>query len=109
LARSLRRCSQLNAAEARLRLGKSPDLTFVNHKRPSLERPGQSLNDFVALLIAVAAFLFAMLVGQALLSFVLSAWGWNDTVLAFGPALRILVSAAIGVFAYRKLLHTDVA
>jgi hypothetical protein len=67
------------------------------------------LNDFVALLIAVAAFLFAMLAGQALLHAVQSAWGLSDTILAFGPILRLLVSAAIGVLAYRKLLHAGAA
>ena len=67
------------------------------------------MNDFVALLIAVAAFLFAMLAGQALLHLIQSVWGWSDTVLAFGPVLRLAVSAAIGVVAYRKLLHMDAA
>ena len=67
------------------------------------------MNDFVALLIAVAAFLFAMLAGHALLSLVLSASGWNDSVLAFGPVLRLVVSAAVGVFAYRKLLRVEAA
>ena len=67
------------------------------------------MNDFVALLIAVAAFILAMLAGQVLLSLIITAWGWNDSVLAFGPVLRLLASAIIGVFAYRKLLHVDVA
>lgn len=67
------------------------------------------MNDFVALLIAVAAFLFAMLAGQALLHVIQSAWGWSETILAFGPILRLAVSAAIGVLAYRKLLHMDAA
>jgi hypothetical protein len=71
--------------------------------------PGQSLNDFVALLIAVAAFLFAMLAGQALLHAIQSAWGSSDTILAFGPILRLAVSAGIGILAYRRLLHMDAA
>lgn len=67
------------------------------------------MNDFVALLIAVAAFILAMLAGQVLLSLIITAWGWNDSVLVFGPVLRLLASAIIGVLAYRKLLHVDVA
>jgi hypothetical protein len=65
------------------------------------------LNDFVALLIAVAAFLFAMLAGQALLHVIQNVWGSSDTILAFGPLLRLAVSAGIAILAYRKLLRVD--
>ena len=88
----------------------SRDLQFVNQNGPNAgATPGQSLNDFVALLIAVAAFLFAMLAGQALLHAIQSAWGSSDTILAFGPILRLAVSAGVAVAAYRKLLRIDAA
>jgi hypothetical protein len=61
------------------------------------------LNDFVALLIAVAAFLLAMMVGQALIVVLHGALDYSDTVLAFGPILRLAGSVAIGVAAYRRL------
>ncbi len=59
------------------------------------------MNDFVALLIAVAAFLVAMMVGQGLIVVLHGALG--DSVLAFGPIVRLAASLAIGIAAYRKL------
>lgn len=61
------------------------------------------MNDFVALLIAVAAFLFAMMAGQALLHAVHGAVGYSESVLAFGPVLRLLASFVIAAAAYRRL------
>jgi hypothetical protein len=61
------------------------------------------LNDFVALLIAVAAFLLTMMVGQGLIVALHGALDYSDTVLAFGPILRLAISVAIGVIAYRRL------
>lgn len=67
------------------------------------------MNDFVALLIAVAAFLFAMMAGQALMHAVHGAVGYSESVLAFGPVLRFLASVAIAAAAYRRLVHADPA
>lgn len=61
------------------------------------------MNDFVALLIAVAAFLLTMMVGQGLIVALHGALDYSDTVLAFGPILRLAISVAIGVIAYRRL------
>ena len=61
------------------------------------------MNDFVALLIAVAAFLFAMMAGQALIVLLHGALDYSDTVIAFGPILRLAGSAAIAVALYRRL------
>jgi hypothetical protein len=61
------------------------------------------VNDFVALLIAVAAFLLAMMAGQALIVLLHGALDYSDTVIAFGPVLRLAVSAAIAFALYRRL------
>jgi hypothetical protein len=61
------------------------------------------LNDFVALLIAVAAFLLTMAVGQGLIVALHGALGYSDTVLAFGPILRLAASVATGIVLYRRL------
>ena len=61
------------------------------------------MNDFVALLIAVAAFLLAMMAGQALIVLLHGALDYSDTVIAFGPVLRLAVSAAIAFALYRRL------
>ena len=63
----------------------------------------ESLSDFVALLIAVAAFLLAMMAGQALIVLLHGALNYSDTVLAFGPILRLSVSAALAFALYRRL------
>lgn len=67
------------------------------------------MNDFVALLIAVAAFLLAMMAGQALMNAVHGAVGYSETVVAFGPVLRLLLSLGVAVLAYRKLHRADPA
>lgn len=67
------------------------------------------MNDFVALLIAVAAFLLAMMAGQALMHALHGALGHSENVLAFGPVLRLLASLVVAVFAYRRLVHADTA
>ncbi len=61
------------------------------------------MNDFVALLIAVTAFLLAMMVGQGLIVLLHGALDYSDTVIAFGPILRLLASAAIAFALYRRL------
>ena len=61
------------------------------------------MNDFVALLIAVAAFLLAMMVGQGLIVLLHGALDYSDTVIAFGPILRLAVSAGIAFALYRRL------
>jgi hypothetical protein len=61
------------------------------------------VNDFVALLIAVTAFLLAMMVGQGLIVLLHGALDYSDTVIAFGPILRLVASAAIAFALYRRL------
>lgn len=61
------------------------------------------MSDFVALLIAVAAFLVTMMVGQGLIVALHGALNYSDSVIAFGPVLRLAAAIAIGVIAYRKL------
>ena len=67
------------------------------------------MNDFIALLVAVTAFLLAMLAGQALLWAVQAVWGRGETILAFGPILRILASLGIAMIAYRRLVRRGAA
>ena len=86
------------------KLGKSGNLAFVNRRRINTGAPGgKRLSDFVALLIAVAAFLVTMMVGQGLIVALHGALNYNDSVIAFGPVLRLAAAIAIGVIAYRKL------
>jgi hypothetical protein len=61
------------------------------------------VNDFVALLIAVTAFLLAMMMGQGLIVLLHGALDYSDTVIAFGPILRLTASAAIAFALYRRL------
>ena len=61
------------------------------------------MNDFVALLIAVTAFLLAMMMGQGLIVLLHGALDYSDTVIAFGPILRLVTSAAIAFALYRRL------
>ena len=61
------------------------------------------MNDFVALLIAVAAFLLTMMMGQGLIVVLHGALDYSDSVLAFGPILRLAASGAIGIALYRRL------
>ena len=86
------------------KLGKSGNLAFVNRRRINNGAPGgKRLSDFVALLIAVAAFLVTMMVGQGLIVALHGALNYSDSVIAFGPVLRLAAAIAIGVIAYRKL------
>ena len=62
------------------------------------------MNDFVALLIAVMAFLLTMILGEATLLALHDVIGYNETLLALGPPLRLLASFGTGWLAYRKLL-----
>ena len=62
------------------------------------------MNDFVALLVAVMAFLLTLILGEAALLALHDAAG-NETLLALGPPLRLLVSFGTGCFVYRKLLR----
>jgi hypothetical protein len=72
------------------KLGKSGNLAFVNRRRINNGAPGgKRLSDFVALLIAVAAFLVTMMVGQGLIVALHGALNYNDSVIAFGPVLRL--------------------
>ena len=61
------------------------------------------MSDFVALLIAVEAFLVNMMVGQGLIVALQGALNYSDSVIAIGPVLRLAAGIAIGVIAYRKL------
>src|SRR5215207_8309562 len=88
--------------EAAQSWAKSGNLAFVNRRRINTGAPGgKRLSDFVALLIAVAAFLVTMMVGQGLIVALHGAF--NYSVIAFGPVLRLAAGIAIGVIAYRKL------
>jgi hypothetical protein len=61
------------------------------------------MSDFVALLIAVTAFLATMMVGQSVIVALHGALNYSDAVIAFGPVLRLAAGIAVGVVAFRRL------
>jgi hypothetical protein len=63
------------------------------------------VNDFVALLLAVAAFLITMLAGQALIWASRAAWSGFEPLFALGPALQLAASLPVAFIAYRRLLR----
>jgi hypothetical protein len=60
------------------------------------------MNDFVALLIGVVAFAACMVTGGSILAGIEQRFGTSDDLLAFGPALRLGLSAATAVVVYRR-------
>jgi hypothetical protein len=62
------------------------------------------VNDFVALLIGVSVFALGMLAGESVLWAIESRFGTTDDLLAFGPPIRLGLSLATAVLAYRRAL-----
>jgi diaminopimelate decarboxylase len=58
--------------------------------------------EFVALLIGVVAFAACMVTGGSILAGIEQRFGTSDDLLAFGPALRLGLSAATAVVVYRR-------
>ena len=67
------------------------------------------MNDFIALLIGVIAFMLCMVLGESALSAMELRFGTSDDLLAFGPPIRLGLSLATALVIYRRTLAVRAA